>query len=439
MVGQGVGYVDVNIFNDSTAMELRKAVDSLMTTGMRALVMDLRGNPGGVLAQGVGVADMFLDSTQLIVSMRGRAPGSSERFVDTAPQPWPRLPLVVLVDEGSASASEIVAGALQDHDRALVMGRTTFGKGSAQGIFATGSGGGVRITTARWFLPPAGRSTARARFRGSRMRSSRQLRTEHGRRVVGGGGIVPDIFAGDTALAPGDQALEDALGNRVIQFRDAMVDVAIALRSRGAVRSRDFVVTPPMLDELWNAMRGRGFRFPRAQFEGATPLVSSLLAREIARFAFGQDAEAERAIADDQVIQAAVRLAAGAESPQALLQRAAAAAGSGQRQRVARHARLRPGALRYFTSTTFTPFGTANVNASVDGGVGAETRYADQAGQSIGFDGLELKQRSGAGSIRPWRARCSTSISASTARCALAAHQWSPRPHRRSSNGPSGS
>jgi carboxyl-terminal processing protease len=314
--------VDVNIFNDSTAMELGKAIDSLMTAGMRALVMDLRGNPGGVLAQGTGVADMFLDSTQLIVSMRGRTPGSSERVVDTGPQRWPRLPLVVLVDEGSASASEIVAGALQDHDRALVMGRPTFGKGSAQGIFATGSGGGVRITTARWFTP-SGRSIDRPRKTPVEDEAPLDsFRTEHGRRVAGGGGIVPDILAGDTALAPGEQALEDALGNRVIQFRDAMVDVAIALRSRGAVLSRDFVVTPSMLDDLWKAMRGHGFRFARATFDGATPLVSSLLAREIARFVFGPDAEAERAIAQDKVVQEAVRRAARAQSPADLLARA---------------------------------------------------------------------------------------------------------------------
>ena len=320
LLAGNVGYVDVNIFNDSTAIELRKAIDSLQTAGMRSLVMDLRGNPGGVLAQGVGVADMFLDPGELIVSMRGRSPGANERVVDSSTQSWPQLPLVVLVDAGSASASEIVAGALQDHDRALIMGRTTFGKGSAQGIFAVSSGGGVRITTARWFTP-SGRSIDRPRHPAGPEEEAPAdtFRTQGGRRVAGGGGIVPDVLAGDTALSPGEQALEDALGTRVIQFRDAMVDVAINLQARGAVRSRDFVVTQRMLDDLWTAMRGRGFRFSRSIFDGARPLVSSLLAREIARFAFGPDAEAERAIADDKVIQEAVRLASRVRSPSDLL------------------------------------------------------------------------------------------------------------------------
>ncbi len=321
LLGSGVGYVDVNIFNDSTALELRKAVDSLRSAGMRSLVMDLRGNPGGVLAQGVGVADMFLDSAQLIVSMRSRTADANERVLDSAPQPWPQLPLVVLVDAFSASASEIVAGALQDQDRAVVMGRTTFGKGSAQGVFPTSSGGGIRITTARWFTP-SGRSIDRPRASATPIEEDAPVdtfRTRRGRRVAGGGGIVPDIQAGDTALSAQEQALEDALGSRVIQFRDAMVDVAISLQSRGAVRSRDFAVTPAMLDDLWRAMRNRGFRFDRATFDGAAPLVSSLLGREIARFAFGPEAEAERAIADDKVIQQAVRLVAGATSPDDLV------------------------------------------------------------------------------------------------------------------------
>jgi carboxyl-terminal processing protease len=239
-------------------------------------------------------------------------------------QSWPNLPLVVLVDGGSASAAEIVAGALQDHDRALLMGRTTFGKGSAQGIFSTGSGGGVRITTSRWFTP-SGRSIDRPHTPLPGVQEEAKVdtfRTEHGRHVVGGGGIEPDVQAGDTVLAPGEQALEDALGARVRDFRDAMVDVAIALRSRGGI-SRDFAVTPQMLDELWVAMRKREIRFPRSTFDGARPLVSSLLGREIARYVFGDDAADERAIRDDPVIQEAVRRAADATSPSDLLSRAA--------------------------------------------------------------------------------------------------------------------
>lgn len=319
LLDNAVGYVDVNVFNDSTAGELRSAIDSLRSVGMRSLVMDLRGNPGGVLDQGVEVADMFLDSAQVIVSMRGRGPDATELVHDHSAQPWPDLPLVVLVDAGSASASEIVAGALQDHDRALLMGRPTFGKGSAQGIFSTGSGGGVRITTARWFTP-SGRSIDRPRRQGPDADLPVDtFRTRTGRRVAGGGGITPDVIAGDTALAPGEQALEDALGSRVSAFNDALVDVSIAIRSRGSVRQRDFEVTTQMLDDVWAAMRQRGFRFPREIYDGAAPLVSSLLAREIARFVFGPQAANERAIRDDRVIQEAVRRAGAARVPGDLL------------------------------------------------------------------------------------------------------------------------
>lgn len=321
-----VGYVDVNVFNDSTAGELRAAVDSLRALGMTALVMDLRGNPGGVLSQGVGVADMFLDRSQLIVSLRGR--GATQEVVDSAPQLWPGLPVVVLVDGGSASASEIVAGALQDHDRAVIMGRPSFGKGSAQSIFTVSSGGGVKITTARWYTP-SGRSIDHPRRTEEAVEPTPtpMFRTDRGRRVPGGGGIVPDTMAGDTALTPGEQALEDALGTRAIRFRDAMVDVAMALRARNAVTHAGFAVTRPMLDELWAAMQRRGLRFERSILDGATPLVARLLAREVARYVFGPEAEAERSIRDDEVVQAAVRLAQGAESPEALLARVQRGAG----------------------------------------------------------------------------------------------------------------
>lgn len=327
VLANGVGYVDVNIFNDSTALELVHAIDSLASAGVRSLIVDLRGNPGGVLSQGVGVADLFLNRGQAIVRMRGKAPDANREVVDSLPQRWGSVPLVVLVDGGSASASEIVAGALQDHDRALILGRTTFGKGSAQGVFGTASGGAVKITTARWYTP-LGRSIDRPRRAAEDADGPDSLerapvyRTASGRAVRGGGGIVPDLAIGDTALPPAESALEMALGNRANEFRDAMVDVAIRLMERGAIRSRDFAVTSAMRDELWQRMRARGFDFPRSVFDDAAPLVESLLGREIARYVFGAQAEAERAIRDDQVVQAAARLLAGTTTQAELFERA---------------------------------------------------------------------------------------------------------------------
>jgi carboxyl-terminal processing protease len=210
------------------------------------------------------------------------------------------------------------------------MGRPTFGKGSAQGVFAVASGGAVRITTARWHTP-SGRSIDRPRrvadaSPDTTTTPQRTFRTDRGRTVFGGGGIVPDLVAGDTVLSRADQALEDALGTRAIEFRDAMVDVAIRLRTRNAVTSRDFAVTASMLDALWTAMAARGLSFDRSVFDGAMPLVSRLLAREIARYVFGAAAEAERAIRDDEVIQAAARFIAGTRTPAELVDRAMRAA-----------------------------------------------------------------------------------------------------------------
>jgi len=127
LVAGTVGYVAVSEFSESTARDLRAAVDSLRGIGMTSLILDLRGNPGGLLDQGVKVTDLFLDPGQNIVTVRGRTPESVTSFTDREPQPWATLPVVVLVNAGSASASEIVAGALQDHDRAVLVGGTTYG------------------------------------------------------------------------------------------------------------------------------------------------------------------------------------------------------------------------------------------------------------------------------------------------------------------------
>jgi len=329
LLAGGVGYIDVKVFSDSTQQEVSSTIDSLVALGMTSLIVDLRGNLGGLLAQGVGVADLFLDAGRTIVRIRGRIPEANATFADETPQRWPRLPLAVLVDDGSASASEIVAGALQDHDRALLLGRTTFGKGSAQSLYPTATGGALKLTTARWFTP-SGRSIDRQARAGTpadeareESREQARFRTEGGRLVAGGGGIAPDVVVGDTTQSPEELALAGALGKRVPEFRDALTAYALSLKASGPPASPGFAVDAAMRDGLWKVMRARGFDFDRAIYDAAAPIVNRLIAREVTRFTFGAAAEARRSIADDEVIQTAERLVAGATSQREVLDRAA--------------------------------------------------------------------------------------------------------------------
>lgn len=181
MPATGVGYIELATFSDSAAAEVRRAVDALRGQGARSLILDLRENPGGLLEQGIAVADLFLDQGKVIVSTRGRTPDADQDFADSAPQPWPGMPVVVLVDSGTASASEIVAGALQDHKRARVIGTPTYGKGSAQSVFPLAGDRALKLTTARWYTPE-GRSIDRDST---------------------SGGITPDLVVRRT---PGDSA-----------------------------------------------------------------------------------------------------------------------------------------------------------------------------------------------------------------------------------------
>ncbi len=153
LMPEGIAYVELATFSESAASELWDAVDSLRRAGARSLILDLRENPGGLLEQGIEVADLFLDRGSVIASTRGRTPDADQEFTDQAAQRWPTLPMVVLVDSGSASASEIVAGALKDHERAVLVGSRTYGKGSAQSVFPVTGGQAVKLTTARWFTP----------------------------------------------------------------------------------------------------------------------------------------------------------------------------------------------------------------------------------------------------------------------------------------------
>ena len=335
-----VGYLDIDVFSEQTADELEREINNMRKRGLRALILDLRRNPGGLLEQGVAVSDLFLNRGQEIVSMRGRAYGATRDFADEEQQPWPDLPMVVLVDEGSASASEIVAGALQDHDRAVILGETTFGKGSAQSVFAMPDGGALKLTTARWFTP-VGRSIQKPRASDTDDEDAEDgpgaptvageiplaertaYRTDAGRVIYGGGGITPDLFISDDP-AEHELALQRALGDQVGRFRDALTAYALSLKTSRVAGSPDFRVTSEMLDAFRQLLERRGMTISREEWEAASPFVTRLLTYEIARYVFGVQAELRRRLEEDRVVITARELLVGDVTQRTVLDRAAA-------------------------------------------------------------------------------------------------------------------
>jgi len=337
MMPNGVGYVDLKAFSDSSERELARSVSALLSRGAKSLIIDLRSNPGGLLEQGTAVADLFLGKGQRIVSLRGRTAGSNRDYTDSTGQKWPSLPLAILVDDKSASAAEIVAGALQDHDRAVIIGEPTYGKGSAQSIIALGDAGGLKITTARWFTP-SGRSISKKLDRDDGdtdpepvKKDAKGYRTASGRTVYDGGGITPDVIESDSAFTADVRDLQSVLGRKVSQFRDALTDYALSLKANGSVRTEQFTVTQEMLDEVWNRMVARGVVMDRGIYDESSNVVRTLLGYDIARYVFGPEAEFKRRVANDKAIRTALELTTGAASQDALLKRALArqrAAGS---------------------------------------------------------------------------------------------------------------
>jgi carboxyl-terminal processing protease len=331
----GVGYISLNPVSESSAAELQGEVTSMIQKGMKSMVFDLRGNPGGLLDQGVKVADLFLDPNQEIVATKGRARNSSHDFMDQARQLWPELPIVVLVNEGSASAAEIIAGALQDHDRAVVVGTPTFGKGLVQTLFTMGDNVALKLTTARWYTP-SGRTIQRVAkneedqfamaARDSGTVSSQPsdsaapvFHTDAGRVVRGGGGIVPDLIMRPDSATPGEKAFIEAIGSKVQQYRDVLTDYALDVKAKHTLTSEGFTVTPAMRAEVVGRFRQKGIELTPAQVAEAERFLDRSIAYEVARYVFGRPAEFRRRAADDRQMQTAIDLLRRAHTPQALL------------------------------------------------------------------------------------------------------------------------
>jgi len=223
MVKPGVGYVALSRgFHSTTSDELTSAISALKSQGLNSLLLDLRSNPGGFLEQAIRVADKFLQRGQVILSVRGRGRGGDRDLSAESGMPE-TFPLIVLIDDGSASASEIVAGAVQDHDRGLIVGEPSFGKGLVQTIYPLHGGAGLTLTTARYYTP-SGRLIQRDYSNGSSYeyhfrrsvngsnaaRGTTQndmRRTDTGRAVYGGGGIEPDIKVETPAVSDAQRTI----------------------------------------------------------------------------------------------------------------------------------------------------------------------------------------------------------------------------------------
>ena len=329
MLGDKVGYIPLQTFNENAAEEVEAAAAKLVAEGARGIVLDLRENGGGIVDQSLAVSSLFLKKGQSIVNVRSRstaeevARASGDRLVT---QP----PMVVLTDGGSASASEIVAGALQDHDRALVVGTTSYGKGLVQSVFPLDGGYALKITTGKWYTP-SGRSIHRERTlqpdgryveaRPDSLETEAEKRerprysSDAGRTVYGGGGITPDLIVADDTLSTSEQDFLKSVAPKAQAFVTVLNQYAFELKGSAA---RDFKVSPAWRAELRRRLAAAGVTIDAKYEPAATRILDRELDRRVARLVLGDAGAKRRALADDQQLARAVSLLAAASSQEQL-------------------------------------------------------------------------------------------------------------------------
>ena len=230
LLSGGVAHIRITRFVPALVDSVRARLERLRGEGARSLVLDLRGTVqgGNELAQGVALADLFLDDGKLILTSKARPASESSSYVDHTSSPYAAMPLAVLIDAGTAGAAEIVAGALQDHDRAVVLGRSSFGRGVTQSRFRLGEGATLSLTTSLW-ITPSGRQIQRPpRPQGGDTLVRPRVKSDGGRTLLGGGGIVPDREF--TGADREDLALAEA--HRVLMRAASPAEVLVMLGNR---------------------------------------------------------------------------------------------------------------------------------------------------------------------------------------------------------------
>ena len=345
VVDEGVAYIPLQVFSETSGDEVRGAIERLQKEGMTSLILDLRGNPGGLLEEGVGVADLFLTKGAPILETRGRASGQNQNFGAVNPEMVPGLPVVVLVNESSASASEIVAGALQDHDRALVLGTRTYGKGSVQTLYRLSGGNILRLTTARWYTPvgrsiqivrdeqaedAAGQSSALG-LGGERVLKATPeegptVESFGGRTLYGGGGITPDLVVLPDTLSVREQGAVQRLFRSAGAFATAAFNHAVSYVQDHPDLATGFALTPADLDRFYRTLIDEHeIVLDESDFVTAVRFVTLRLERQIALQAWGDEGAFQHTRRSDRQLNDAIEILKQADTPEALFTLAAAA------------------------------------------------------------------------------------------------------------------
>jgi carboxyl-terminal processing protease len=325
MINPSTGYIRLQDFSETTNTELGSALTKLKGAGMGQLVLDLRDNPGGPLDQAIAVASRFLRLGQMVVYTRGRIPNSDEDYRVRTRGEHTDLPLIVLVDRQSASASEIVAGAIQDHDRGLVVGEATFGKALVQSVYPISNGAGLALTTGRYYTP-SGRMIQRP-WDGSfdeyltfsyrdqeaaRQHAPSELRyTDNKRKVYGGGGIEPDHFVPGPIQGFNPSRFTRLLWpGRFVGFAERFTragDERPGARSSAASHrvSPGWKVTDAIVGEFRQYLVDRGVRVDEAAFQADLPFLKAMIHYEVDVDLFSvEEARRNLSAVDPQVLAA---------------------------------------------------------------------------------------------------------------------------------------
>ena len=306
MIDATTGYVRVTDFGENTDQELGNALTALSKRGMKRLVFDLRANPGGALDQAIKVANRFLPRGDLIVSTHGRVQNSDQEYRATERSEFLRIPMITLVNRSSASASEIVSGALQDHDRSLVVGETTFGKALVQSVYRVTQNAGAAITTARYYTP-SGRLiqrpwdgtfdeyltyTLREQDPNKTHKPEDMKYTDGGRKVYSGGGIEPDRRFDGPVVGFNPNKLGRALYARNIfdtyaQRFSRKGDTRIAPAPNARELGPDYAITDAMVAEFKEHVKSTGIKIEEPLWQQDLPFIKAMMRFEIDSDLFG--------------------------------------------------------------------------------------------------------------------------------------------------------